>query len=165
MFFCANMDYSMYASIIWIGIRKHHQPYWRSRAGQTVFANITRIVSQRGKENDKENIKTTNYLAFRQVGRHLVHRHIRLYRINDNNVNYPNLVNGTSGSDGTRHRTESVTNIKWSLINPRSIVKKTNMLQSMLFEKYIDICVITEMWTTSKEELLYRQDCYHQGMS
>ena len=56
-----------------------------------------------------------------------------------------NVVNSTSGPDATRHRTESVTNIKCCLINARLIVNKTNMLQSMLLEEDIDIFAITEI--------------------
>ena len=63
-----------------------------------------------------------------------------------NNAINPNVVNGTSGPDATRCRSESVANIKCCLINVnvRSVVNKTNTLLLMLLEEDIDICAITE---------------------
>ena len=87
----------------------------------------------------------------RQVGRQSVLRHIKLGRNNANNIINPNVVYGTSGHDATRHITESKANIKCCIINARSIISKTNMLQSMLL-KDIDICAITETWINSEEE-------------
>ena len=79
-------------------------------------------------------------------------KHIKLGRINTNHVINPDVVNGTSGLDTTRHRTESVAYIKCCLINVRLIISKTNMLQSMLLEGDTDICAIIETWITLEEE-------------
>ena len=115
----ANIDPTTCAAIIEIGIRKCPQPYRSSRAGQVVFADIRRIVSQIGKVNDKKTPKTINCFTATQVGRHSVLRHIELGRINANNVINPDVVSGTSGPDATKHGTASATNMKYCLINAR----------------------------------------------
>ena len=63
--FCSSIECSTHALIIDIAIRKCPQPYRGPRAGQIVFANIKRILNQRGKVNDSKNIRTMNYLNAR----------------------------------------------------------------------------------------------------
>ena len=83
-----------------------------------------------------------NYLTATQVDGHSVLRHIKLGRISNNHVINLNVVIGTSSHDATRHRTESVTNIRCCLLNARSIVNNTNILQSMVLKADIDIGAI-----------------------
>ena len=125
--FFAHIDYSAYASIMELGIRQLPQTYRGSRAGQIVFANFKRIVTQRGKVNDIKSIKTMNILTATQVGGHSVYKCIKLGRINSNHVINPNVVNCTSGPDATRYRTECVNSSKCYLRNARSIINKTNI--------------------------------------
>ena len=82
----------------------------------------------------RKTAKPSPILSPRQAGVHSVLKHIKLGRINANNVINPNVVNGTSVPDATRHGTKSVTNIKCCLINAILTVNKPNMLQSMLLE-------------------------------
>ena len=70
--------------------------------------------------------------------------HLEVYRDRLDGVNKNSLVN----VEITRNSTKALkrSNIRFALVNSRSIKNKDLMLYQHLVEKEIDICVATETW-------------------
>ena len=116
-------------NIIVMGIYRYPRPYRRSRAGTKLFHKIRSITSW----HRDETTTTPEH----------------------------NLVNNSVfiRCEGMYNMTNQPYTMKWGLVNCRSIVSKTQLIQTEVFTNKLDICTLTETWIKQVDKLTTHYIC------